>query len=77
MWPITVSFRSTPPPDIQIDRVVATFQNVGIILLWSGEERGDNWVRWMSEEMVDTGVVWPGLMDNSDGAVTGYRILEI
>lgn len=59
MWSITVSFKSTPPPDIQIDRVVAAFRNVGIVVFRSVEERNDDWVRWMSKEMVDTRDMWP------------------
>lgn len=59
MWSITVSFKSTPPPDIQINRVVAAFRNVGIVVFRSVEERNDDWVRWMSKEMVDTTDMWP------------------
>lgn len=76
MWSITAVFRSTTPPDIQIERVVVALRDLGIVLC-EGEERKDDWVRWTSEEMVDTRDMWRGLMDSEDGSVTAYSIVQV
>lgn len=77
MWSITAVFRSTPPTDIQIERVVVALRDLGVVVLREGEERKDDWVRWTSEEMVDTSHMWRSLMDSEDGPVTGYRIVQV
>lgn len=77
MWSITAVFRSTPPTDIQIERVVVALRDLGVVVLREGEVRKDDWVRWTPEEMVDTSHMWRGLMDSEDGPVTGYRIVQV
>lgn len=32
---------------------------MGVVVLRSVEERNDDWVHWMSKEMVDTRDMWP------------------
>lgn len=74
MWSIRISFRG-PPTDANVQDVVAALHGLNIAVQEKG--RGSDWVRWETEEIVETPGMWGQFVINLEDIVDGYQVIRL